>query len=92
MTKKSPGLEGQNPKQFASLYRLRVAGVLPESWEDRLGCFRFVHEGATEPLTTLLMGRVKDQAELIGVINTLYGLHMPLISVECLDAEAEESI
>jgi len=38
------------------------------------------------PVTTLV-GRVRDQAELIGVLNSLYELHLPLLSVELLDGE-----
>jgi hypothetical protein len=93
MTKNSPGLEGHNPKQSGSLYRLRIGGVLPESWEDRLGCLRIVHEEGTEPLTkTTLMGAVKDQSDLLGILNTLHGLRLPLLYLECLDAEVEKNI
>jgi hypothetical protein len=30
---------------------------------------------------------VRDQAELSGVLNTLYELHLPILSVECLKGE-----
>ena len=36
---------------------------------------------------TLLMGAVRDQAELIGIINTLYELRLPLLLVEAVDTE-----
>jgi hypothetical protein len=36
------------------------------------------------PATTLF-GRLRDQTDLIGVLNTLYDLHLPLLSVEYLD-------
>jgi hypothetical protein len=36
-------------------------------------------EGARE---ATLVGRLADQAALLGVLNTLYGLHLPLLSVE----------
>ena len=39
-------------------------------------------EGARE---TALVGWLADQAALFGVLNTLYGLHLPLLSVEYLD-------
>jgi len=29
-----------------------------------------------------LVGRLQDQAELAGVLNTLYEMHLPLLSVE----------
>ena len=91
--KQSPGLEDHNPKQSGSLYQLRIGGVLPESWEDRLGSLRIVHEEGAEPLTkTTLMGAVKDQADLLGILNTLHGLRLPLLYLECLDAEVEKNI
>jgi hypothetical protein len=34
---------------------------------------------------TLLVGPLIDQAALSGVLNTLYELHLPLLSVENLD-------
>jgi hypothetical protein len=40
-------------------------------------------EGDQEVVTTLA-GRLIDQAELSGVLNTLYELHLPILSVECL--------
>ena len=36
------------------------------------------------PSVTTLEGELGDQASLVGVINTLYGLHLPVLSVECL--------
>jgi hypothetical protein len=34
-----------------------------------------------------LVGRIRDQAELAGVLNTLYELHLTLLSVEYLDGD-----
>jgi hypothetical protein len=36
---------------------------------------------------TTLTGRVSDQAELSGVLNTLYELHLPILSVENLEID-----
>ena len=36
---------------------------------------------------TTLEGRVRDQAELMGVLNSLYELHLPILSVELLKSE-----
>ncbi len=38
---------------------------------------------------TLLEGELLDQAALAGVLTTLYELHLPVLSVECLSAEHE---
>lgn len=44
-------------------------------------------EGDHKMVTTLL-GRLTDQAGLVGVINTLYDLHRSILLVECLDKDA----
>jgi hypothetical protein len=36
---------------------------------------------------TMLVGQLNDQAELAGVLNTLYELHLTLLSVELLTSE-----
>jgi hypothetical protein len=41
-------------------------------------------EGDEAPVTTLV-GRLSDQAALMGVLNTLHNYyHRPLLSVECV--------
>ena len=37
-----------------------------------------------QPPVTTLTGQVLDQAALMGVLNRLYDLCLPLLSVECL--------
>ena len=44
---------------------------------------------ATEVPVTILSGRLLDQAGLLGVLNTLYDLRLPLLSVECEDCDGE---
>jgi hypothetical protein len=39
-----------------------------------------------EPVTELV-GQVRDQAELAGVLDTLYELHLALLSVEYLNGD-----
>ena len=69
-------------------YRIRVHGFLDESWSDRLGGLRITTSriGDQKPVSELV-GRVRDQAELSGVLNTLYELHLTLLSVEYLDGD-----
>jgi hypothetical protein len=35
-----------------------------------------------------LEGRVSDQAELAGILNTLYAHHLPLLAVQCLESDS----
>ena len=64
-----------------AVYRIKVRGVVPESWIDRLGGVEIV--SVTSAVTTL-EGQVRDQAELKGVLDTLYELHLFLMEVTCL--------
>jgi hypothetical protein len=67
-------------------YRIRVQGTLDESWSSRLGGMAIApasREG--EPPLTVLVGQLIDQAALLGVVNFLYDLGQPLLSVECLE-------
>ena len=69
-------------------YRIEVEGEVPESWSDRLGDMRItMRQRADQSTVTTLIGRVRDQAELAGVLNTLYELHLPILSVENLTDE-----
>ena len=69
-----------------STYRIRVQGHLDSIWFDRLGGMSVSLEASAEKhKITILNGHLPDQAALIGVLNTLYDLHFPLLSVECMD-------
>ena len=76
------------PRDHASIYRVCVAGTLPGSWADRLGGLQIVHAGGSGSSNqTLLMGVVRDQAELLGILNTLHELRLPLLLVEAVDVD-----
>jgi len=52
-------------------------------WNDRFGAMQIVSLEA-DSAVTVLQGHVSDQAELVGILNTLYELHLPLLSVQYL--------
>ena len=67
-------------------YRIYVKGLLDESWSDRFSGLQIENQtSASEPPTTILQGKLLDQAQLLGVLSNLYEMHMSLISVELLD-------
>ncbi len=67
-------------------YRIRAQGHLDDSWSDRLGGMVLTRAfTANKQPMTILIGHLKDQAALSGVLNALYDLHLPVISVEFLD-------
>jgi len=69
-------------------YRIKVQGQLDQSCSDRLaGMAITASSQGDEPPVTVLEGRLPDQAALAGALNTLYELHLPLLSVEILSYE-----
>ena len=68
-------------------YEICVAGMLDDSWSDRLGGLAIMCSNGgkkdEKPVTTLT-GPLIDQAALFGVLNALYDMRLPLISVDCL--------
>lgn len=67
-------------------YRICVLGSLDERWSERLGGLRITTSSLKDQGSiTALVGQIRDQAELSGVLNTLYELHLTLLSVEILE-------
>ena len=82
-----PLSETRKDRQFdrPGKYRIRVQGFLHETWSERLGGMNITTSSqGSQGRVTMLVGQLKDQAELAGVLNTLYELHLPLLSVELL--------
>ena len=70
-------------------YRIVVKGALDDHWSDRLaGMTISVAESASGSSHTTLIGILRDQAQLNGVLETLYDLHLPILRVEEFEDEA----
>lgn len=66
-------------------YRITLQGKLHPNWSERLGGMRVVAPvPEADREVTVLQGCVRDQAELSGILNSLYELHLPLLKVEYL--------
>jgi hypothetical protein len=63
----------------AAFYEIRVQGVLDESWSEWLGGLdvRPLDRGET-----LLIGHIRDQSALHGLLNRIRDLGLPLLCVE----------
>ena len=72
-----------------AIYRILVQGVLGESWIDRLAgmAISTTERDPKKPVTTLC-GEIRDQAELNGVIEVLYNLHLPILKIEKVEDES----
>jgi hypothetical protein len=67
-------------------YRIVVRGRLTADWRDRLAGMSISDISAgQDAYKTELCGLMRDQAELSGVLDTLYNLHLPILSVEQID-------
>lgn len=66
-------------------YRILVRGRLPTDYSSRLEGMhistRVVTQGET---VSMLVGELRDQAALAGVLTTLYEFRMPILSARCL--------
>jgi len=66
-------------------YRIVALGRVSPWMADRLGSMRVVAPPSDSgPSVSVLEGRVRDQAELFGILNTLHELHFSLLSVVSL--------
>jgi len=69
-------------------YAIRVVGYLDESWSDRFSGMAILQRETGGPKSeTTLIGPLVDQAALFGVLNALYDMRLPLVSVERLSVE-----
>jgi hypothetical protein len=69
-------------------YRIDVEGHLAESRSDYLAGMRItVRKRLDQTTMTTLVGRLKDQAELSGVLNSLYDLRMSILKVEVVNGD-----
>jgi hypothetical protein len=72
----------------SAVYRIVVSGSIDAGASDCLGGMRVntTSGEGDEPVTTLV-GPLKDQAQLAGVLNTIYEMHLPVLEVKKLDGE-----
>ena len=70
-----------------SIYKIRVCGHLEGSWSDHFCGLQVTPSRGTDGQPeTILVGRVVDQAMLSGILNSLYEMHLPVLSAECVDS------
>ncbi len=63
-------------------YQIRVQGYVSQQLADNFGLSVDRITDPTRAVTTL-SGPVLDQAALMGILNSLYGMGFSLLSVEC---------
>ena len=74
----------------AATYQIRVQGCLEEVWSDRLANMTITMDLKDQHVPmSILKGMIRDQSELLGVLNGLYQMRVPILSLEVLDEEME---
>ena len=69
-----------------AIYSIKVQGELGDEWASRLGGMQInVKRKKGKETISILTGRLSDQSALSGVMNTLYELHLTIISVNILE-------
>ena len=78
--------------EYPGTYRIEVQGVLDEAWSDRLAGMHVVTDKARADFpVTILVGRLRDQTQLSGVLNILHELHLPIQLVKYVPADMDHS-
>ena len=74
-----------------AIYRIRISGMLTESWSEYFGVQSIsVEKDEAGRRTTTLISEPVDQAALVGMINHLNGLGLAMVSVECVQAPVKD--
>lgn len=74
-----------------AIYKITVQGLISKRLSENFAGMQITTEQQKNsgPIT-ILTGRVQDQAELAGVLNSLYETHVSIISVENLSKKTGE--
>jgi hypothetical protein len=76
-----------------AIYCITVFGQLSQTWSQEFGNLSIETISDTDHWAqTTLTGLLPDQAALFGILNHLYGLGFPLVSVECLAVTREHCL
>ena len=86
------------PKDRAALefggpaaYRIVVQGTASRDWSGRLGGMAITtsSQESGEP-QTILLGRIRDQPALRGILETLYAFHLLILEVKKVDTNCDQ--
>jgi hypothetical protein len=81
-------LQSRKPIPFdrPAAYQIIVQGRIDPNMSDLVGGMTIqIKSGEGDPPATILNGELRDQAALAGVLNTIYELHLSVLSVERLN-------
>ena len=88
-------MDAANPElnvHTSAVYSIRFSGVIGKDWREHLEEMQmasYLPTGGSRSPETMLVGAVRDQAALSGVLNLLHALGLPIIDVTCLGQALE---
>lgn len=62
-------------------YEIRIKGQLPKDWSDWFHSFTIAHPDPNQQIS-ILVGNVRDQAELRALLERIWDLNLILISLQ----------
>ena len=69
-----------------AIYCIKVQGIIDERFAGYFGNMVISTEKKDgDKIAGILTGKIKDQSELLGVLNALHNLHLPIVSMQTLD-------
>lgn len=83
-----PDQNGQQHFKFRrpATYEIQVEGEAGTYLSDLFGQMQItILKNKGQPPITTLVGRIRDQAELSGLLNTLYDMHLSITSVNLIE-------
>ncbi len=86
--------EMNNSFQFSkpAIYKIIVKGELNEDYSMRLGGMQITSEQKRGRYpVSVLIGKLSDQAELSGILNALYEMHLMVLSVQAMGEMYKET-
>ena len=70
------------------VYRIAAKGRIEEFYSENLGGMHItIKNHGDGSNVTILTGELKDQAELMGILSSIYELHLTILSVTLLGNE-----
>jgi hypothetical protein len=68
-----------------AIYQIKIKGLIDKNKTNYLADMQITYEHLEDDKpVSILIGKLKDQSALSGILNSLYDLHMPVISVKIL--------
>ena len=73
-----------------AMYKIVVDGLLDDNWSDTFEGMQIIIEQKEVRTVSSLIGVIKDQSALSGILNNLHDLHFTVISVNMLTEKSNQ--